>query len=258
MGFFKKLFGGKKETSTNVNENVKTSNIGENNVISLKKNDEKITISLSKKNVKSLTAEVKLVLDRSGSMSHLYRDGTVQRTLEKLASLAFRFDDNGKMETILFNHDFVDMPDVTMENLFTYGDENGFRNIADGGTNYAPPIMELIDQAKMGMFTFPVFVIFITDGENFDKTETMNALREASKYDIYFQFVGIGGSRFDFLESLDNLKGRNFDNAGFIAIPNLNKISDEDLYDKLLDEFVDNCKNNVIKGSGVQLIDLSK
>lgn len=259
MGFLKKLFGGKQEVAKEEVASSRVSSLDNNGVINLKKNDEKITISLSKKNVSNLTAEVKLILDRSGSMNRMYNDGTVQRVLEKLASLAFRFDDNGRMESLFFNSSFKEMPDVTTSNLFSYGKDNDFKNMACGGTNYAPPIKEIVRQAKNGEFTFPAFVIFITDGSCFDEEATRAAIREASNYDIYFQFVGIGGNDdFDFLKSLDNLSGRKFDNAGFIEIANIGRISDEDLYDQLLDEFVDNCKNGTLKGANVQKIDLSK
>jgi uncharacterized protein YegL len=258
MGFFDRLFGKKKEESPSFKlEPFSYPHSSEIEIFDLKKTNEKITISLAKKNVSNVVAEVKLVLDCSGSMEGLYGDGTVQQTIHRLAPLAFRFDDNGTMETMLFNTKLKEMPDITIENYFNYYDKN-LRNVVSGGTNYSNAISKITNEAKRGDYTFPVFVIFITDGDNGDKEETKKALIEASNYDIYFQFVGIGYDNLSFLKSLDNLRGRKFDNAGFIEIKDLSRISDEDLYEQLLDEFVDNCKNGVLKSAKVEIIDLSK
>lgn len=265
MGFFDKLFGKKKETPVNTQSppqargGVEVDNtLKKEEIFSLEKSNEVLTFSLAKKNVRQITAEVKMVLDRSGSMDDLYYDGTVQRTLERMATVAFKMDDNGIMETMLFNNSIKEMPDITIKNLFSYS-KNNLKNIAYGGTSYAPAIKELIKQAKNGEFTFPVFVIFITDGENDDREATRRALVEASNYEIYFQFVGIGTDcEFSFLKELDNLKGRKFDNAGFIEVKDLNKISDEQLYDELLNEFVDICKDGTLKTAKIEIMDLSK
>lgn len=260
MGFFDRIFGKKQpdnKAAATIGIQPGVSSIPEKEVISLAKSNEKITISLAKKNVSNLVAEVKMVLDCSGSMSGLYDDGTVQKTIERLAPLAFRFDDNGVMETMLFDHRLHEMPDITVENYSKYY-RNNLRNLNYGGTCYAPAINALVEQARRGEFSYPVFVIFITDGDNSDKEETRKALREASQYEIYFQFVGIGGESFNFLKEVDNLSGRKFDNAGFIEIENLNKVSDEKLYDQLLDEFVDICKDGTLKTAKVEVIDLSK
>lgn len=50
-------------------------------------------------------ARVFVVLDRSGSMGHLYRNGAVQDVLTRLLPLALRFDDNGELEVYVFNRE---------------------------------------------------------------------------------------------------------------------------------------------------------
>lgn len=255
MGFFDMLFGKKKERVTK-NE-VFTTPIfdvskGSDVIIDLKKRNEKITISLKKKHVEAITAEVKLVLDKSGSMDSLYRNGVVQRTVERIIPLAMRFDDDGTMQTVAFSNSLYEAPDLHLGNLKGYVTRYLTSKVG-GGTYYESSIRKFIAEAKNGEYKFPAFVIFITDGENFDKLETERALIEASNYDIYFQFIGIGYQKFDFLNKLDNLRGRKFDNAGFIAINDLDRISDEDLYDKLLDEFIDINKNGVLKSAKIKL-----
>jgi hypothetical protein len=83
----------------------------------------------------------------------------------------------------------------------------------------------------------PVYVIFITDGDCDDHSNSEKALKEASKHGIFFQFVGIGKENFPFLQKLDNMPGREIDNANFFSIENLNAMKDEEMYSKLLNEF---------------------
>ena len=49
--------------------------------------------------------------------------------------------------------------------------------------------------------------------------------------------VGIGNEQFIFLKALDELPGRVVDNANFFEVKQINTISDEQLYNQLLQEF---------------------
>ena len=59
-------------------------------------------VCLTKSPLSGLTSRVGLVLDYSGSMSELYRNGTVQAVIEKILPVAMEFDDNGTMEVWIF------------------------------------------------------------------------------------------------------------------------------------------------------------
>jgi hypothetical protein len=83
----------------------------------------------------------------------------------------------------------------------------------------------------------PTLVFFMTDGANFDAHETERVIREASKQGIFWQFIGIGGASFPFLEQLDDLQGRFLDNADFTAIRDVMGVSDEKLFEAVLKEF---------------------
>lgn len=85
----------------------------------------------------------------------------------------------------------------------------------------------------------PVFVIFITDGDTNteDRSTTENFLRTSSNYGIFFHFIGIGSSRFSFLDGLDNLSGRLLDNASFSKINDLEKLTDAQLYQDMMKEY---------------------
>ena len=83
----------------------------------------------------------------------------------------------------------------------------------------------------------PIYVIFITDGETFDKKESEAQLKDASMEPIFWKFVGVGKEKFEFLQKLDDLSGRFIDNADFVQIENIDTLPDGQLYEMLLQEY---------------------
>lgn len=266
MGFFSKLFGNK-NTNINTNTNTSTStsvsttrnnnnyqkeDFNSSNSIKLTLTKEeslkKLTlrkesinkICLKKKELTDLTARVAVVMDYSGSMDTLYRNGTVQSVLERLLPLALKFDDNGELETWIFESRFKRLKDININNYYDYiKNEDILKKYDMGGTNYAPVMRDVLNKytKEDPSDTVPTLVLFLTDGDNFDKKQTEEVIKKASKYPIFWQFVGLGNSRYSFLESLDEMEGRYIDNANFFAVNNINKISDDELYSKLLNEY---------------------
>lgn len=262
MGFFSKLFGNKNNNNTNNNDSNKnnyqkenfnstssTSSINSSKPTlekeeSLKKltlRKESINkICLKKKELTDLTARVAVVMDYSGSMDTLYRNGTVQSVLERLLPLALKFDDNGELETWIFESRFKRLKDININNYYDYiKNEDILKKYDMGGTNYAPVMRDVLNKytKEDPSDTVPTLVLFLTDGDNFDKKQTEEVIKKASKHPIFWQFVGLGNSRYSFLESLDEMEGRYIDNANFFAVNNINKISDDELYSKLLNEY---------------------
>lgn len=207
-------------------------------------------------------AEVILVLDISGSMKDLYESGEVQKLIERILPIALEFDDNNSVELFLF-HDsaYQHGTNITMQNVAGFVKREIMGNYPYGGTSYAPVINMIAGNkpAPKPGFSFsrifssasstsssstvvktPKYVIFITDGDNNDKSAAEQAIKDASGMPIFFQFVGIGNSAtFEFLEKLDTMPGRVIDNANFFQANDLDYLSDEDLYNKLLAEFPD-------------------
>ena len=256
MGIFDKLFGGNKKSSQSTNQSFNTSptkSFSGNGLSSLNlSKEESLTqlnlrkdmissLCLEKKELNSLTARVAVVMDYSGSMENLYRNGTVQSLLDRLLPVAMQFDDNGEMEVWLFDNTYRRIKDISLENYYDYiNNERLLRKYDMGGTQYAPVINDVVKKYTKEMPSdLPTLVLFITDGDNFDsdKPYATKAIREASKYPIFWQFVGIGSSYFDYLEQLDEMEGRYVDNANFFSINDLNSISDEELYQRLLGEY---------------------
>lgn len=221
-------------------------------------------VSLEKRNLDAHTAQVALVMDISGSMSGMFSKGTVQAVIEQVLGLAINFDDNSAIDVFAFGKRAHDLGELTPERFEGAADwilkETGF----EGGTNYGPAVESVM--AHYGYMTaerveskgflgrtkekvetrwneppqgapLPVYVLFVTDGDNFDKANAERIVREAARYPVFFQFVGIGGGRFGFLEQLDDLSGRFLDNADFFEVDDPTTIAADRLYDLMTAEY---------------------
>jgi len=206
----------------------------------------KASVSLAKHKLDTVEARVAFVLDASGSMTGQFKKGHVQSVLDRIAVLSVQFDDDGTMDVWGFAERHKKYPDVTLDNLDGYiaaiqntGKRSAWEILPGlGGTNNEPPVMnEVIDYFKDS--TLPVFVVCITDGGISKTREIKEAIRRSANYPVFWKFVGLGGSNYGILERLDTFSDRRVDNSNFFAIDNFAHIKDEELYEKLLEEFKD-------------------
>lgn len=232
--------------------------------LSLSKREEKFALSLSKKSITKIIACVGCAFDVSGSMDNEYRDGLMTEFCARLMPLGLRFDDNGEIDNWAFDSGVYDLGPITKDNYETYI-QSTVQPLVGGSTNFAPMLRSVYDHyfkgrtetktnvVKKGFFGFgsktetetitheaaagdkPVYFLVQTDGENYDKSETERLLAQLEKTSIYIQFVGIGtDTTFQFIKDM----GDKFSNVGFFHVPNLSKISDDELYANLInDEF---------------------
>ena len=237
MGFLDKAFG---KSGNSVNGDKRQ-------VIDINESKEKLNnvlVNLSKKSKVDLTkhaARVALAMDYSLSMNNLFSNGSVQKIISRLLPIALKFDDNGELESWLFSNGTERLNAVSEDNYKDYVNKimkKAHMNM--GGTNYAPVLKEMVTYYKdIEPSEIPAFIIFITDGENSDTFATNAVIKELSEYNIFVQFIGIGDEDFDYLKSLDDMKGRKHDNTGFTAVKDMNKMSDEQLYTEILRQYKD-------------------
>lgn len=198
-----------------------------------------VQITLEKKKLTEVTARVGIVLDITGSMRNLYNNGTVQEVVERILAVACKFDDNHSLDVWVYDTEFSRLPPVTEQELGRYVFTHIMNNntIHKFGRNNEPPVMEDIIRkyTEEEPDSTPVLIIFINDGGVVKSTK--NVIMSSSVQPIFWQFVGIGNSDFEVLKQLDSMKGRLVDNANFIHLDRIDKVSDEVLYDQLLNEF---------------------
>ena len=191
-----------------------------------------------KTNMANHTARVALAMDYSGSMGNLFANGAVQDVVTRLLPIALKFDDNGELESWLFSNGQERLEAVTASNYENYVKNVMMRaRMSMGGTEYSPVLRDIVKCYK-NSGNIPAFVMFITDGDNWDAYETDEIIRELSNYNMFVQFVGIGtATDFAYLKKLDNLSGRKHDNTGFIAVKDMNKMNDQQLYTEMLRQY---------------------
>lgn len=202
--------------------------------ISLAKLTAKTHIQVAGLNLNS--AQVVVVLDASKSMHAQYKDGRIQNLLERLTGLAMALDKDQSFELYLFGSEVAKLPALDGESVAGYVDREimGKYRI-NQSTNYAPAIAR-IHKDYFGSKD-PVLVVFITDGDATDKKQTEKVITQVCTQNYYFQFCGVGGERFAFLEKLDTLKNRPIDNTGFFAAQTLEGLTDEAFFSSLLEEY---------------------
>ncbi|KZZ83195.1 vWA domain-containing protein [Bacillus sp. SJS] len=202
----------------------------------MKKN---VQIVLEKKQLAGVTARVGLVLDISGSMRKLYKNGTVQKVVERILAVASQFDDDGMLDVWVYDNEFARLKPVTERDFNGYVENVILSDslIHKFGRNDEPPVMEDVIRKYTSEESSkePAFIVFINDGGC--KKTIKKPVVESSNQPIFWQFVGIGDSNFEVLENLDSMEGRYIDNASFFHIQDAETVTDEELYSQLLDEF---------------------
>jgi stress response protein SCP2 len=216
----------------------------------------KAAISLEKKKLDKIVARVGLVLDASGSMSNQYASGRVQEVVDRILPLAVHFDDDGSLDCWAFAEKAKELTPVTLKNEQNYvktewGGWQKWMKSLNASINYEPEVMREV-MKKYGISSWdkirsslggqspsdlPAYVIFLSDGGVGSDAEIADLLIQSSKMPIFWQFVGIGGSNYGILERFDKMSGRYVDNCNFFALDDLHSISDQELYDRLLNEF---------------------
>ncbi|MEH0543714.1 VWA domain-containing protein [Streptomyces sp. B21-105] len=201
-------------------------------------------VSLAKHGLDGQRAAVYLVVDYSGSMKPYYRDGSVQALADRVLGLSAHLDDDGRVPVVFFSTDVDAVTDIALDDHCGRVDRIVACLGHMGKTSYHLAMDAVIDHYLDSGAREPALVVFQTDGGPINKLAAERYLCKASKLPLFWQFIGFGdrGSKqFDFLRKLDELPvpaKRAVDNAGFFhAGPDPRKVSDADLYDRLVSEF---------------------
>lgn len=201
----------------------------------------KAQVSLEKAQLTEVQARVILVLDASGSMNSQYAKGRVQEVVNRLLPLAVHFDDDGALECWAFAAKPQKLTPVTLANHknFIDTDSDGWRkwNVGQRINNEPKVIEQVIEHCAASKERTPTYVLFISDRGIQENRTITRLMIEAAHLPIFWQYVGIGGHGYGILEQLDTLSGRIVDNCGFFALDDLHNMSEEQLYDRLMEDF---------------------
>lgn len=213
--------------------------------------------SLDKSGLNGTKAKVALVLDYSGSMSQQYRSGAMQRLAEKVLALGVNLDDDGAIDFFVFDSSAAYLGELSLDN-YQGGVDRLTGNRRMGTTDYAGAFRAVNQhffpgsggEQKKGLFgglrkpqptggpaNEPVYALFLTDGVPDNKAEAVRAITEVSTSPIFWKFLSIGRDSIEFLEKLDDLNDRFVDNADYQPVGDVDRISDQELFDKMMEEY---------------------
>lgn len=220
-------------------------------------NLEKVQFVLEKREINNIPCNVEFGIDASPSAVWLYENGTIKNVFDRIYTIAMAVDVDKKLGVHVFGENVKTLPEITESNVATYFNKLVYplrRNF--NGTRYAPVIAAIkssieSETASGSLFGKvktlfgggkqaagnipPVLGIIITDGQNQDRDDAERVLKESQNLNIYWLLVGIGSpSEFKFIREM----GAKYPNVGCVEFLDITKISEEDLYDQLLnDEF---------------------
>lgn len=207
--------------------------------VDLAKKFDKVGISLSKRGLEGIRAEVSVYLDYSGSMGNDYRNGTVQALVDRTLAFGLQVDGDGSIPVIRFGSQLFDPVEVTVANHASVMPE--LTSGSMGYTNLAVALEHLLAQARETDTI--LYAAIITDGDPYlpgdggQVARCTRLVKELAAYPVFLKFLSI--QPVDYLDELDDIPAgqRLVDNCDAKDVPDPAQIPDLVFADIMTDEW---------------------
>lgn len=207
-----------------------------NGGVTLRKKTEAVAVSLRKRDMSGIRAQVMVVLDHSGSMSYDYENGKVQDLVDRFLAFGLTVDVDGEVPVVPFDSSVKSTVNVNMSNYQGVVAREIYKPYEMGGTNLTAALEKVRDEAKKT--DAPLFVAVVTDGEPNDRSSAREIVKDLARYPVFIKFLAV--QKVNFLEELDDLDNsvRLLDNVDTKEYPgNLSSVSDEQFAEDMTDEW---------------------
>ncbi len=202
--------------------------------LSLRKKTEAVTVSLRKRDMSGIRAQVMVILDHSGSMSSDYRNGKVQDLVDRFLAFGLSVDVDGEIPVVPFDSRVKPAVNINMSNYQGVVERDIFDYYNMGGTNLTAALEVVREEAKKT--DMPLFVAVITDGDPNDKRTARELVKDLSRYPVFIKFLAV--QNVPFLDELDDMTDseRLLDNVDTKSYTN-GTVTDEQFAEDMTDEW---------------------
>ncbi|WP_406290357.1 VWA domain-containing protein [Embleya sp. NBC_00896] len=226
--------------------------------------DREVAAWLRRRGLAGIRGRIVMVLDGSGSMNDLYKNGVVARTVERLASVAARLDTREVLDVWAFADRQVPLPPLYVPGIadwLPHVHPGGILSWSVGigcGTDAVGMVRTILDRHVPPPGGLPVLVVFLSDGA-IDVREVEQLVRDTANRPAFWQFVQVCPDLSFYRSDAEHqervLAETNFlvrhivrrqlrhasrpesGNVGSFAEEDLDALTDEQLYERLVDGF---------------------
>ena len=188
-------------------------------------------------NLAQCRARIVLVIEASQQTAQYFSNGSMQNLITKVRPLAMQFSDNAQLEYWLYGS--------RPKKMFPIGERNYASAIPNDwgslmwslGENKSETTAMTEVLSSCQPFNMPSYILFITSGNIPLNSQIEQMVVSSSQFPVFWQFLGMGNSRYGVFENITNLPGSTVCNAKFAAISGFSQNSTPELYKFLLSDF---------------------
>ncbi len=215
---------------------VSLAKVEEKGGVDLRKKTEAVAVSLKKRNIEGIRAQVVVILDHSGSMNADYRDHKVQELVDRFLGFALTVDIDGSVPVIPFDSRVHNATEVTLENYHNVVQDKIWKPNQMGSTDLTAALKELQKIAEKT--DAPIFCVIVTDGAPNDQHSATEMVCKLAGYPVFIKFLAV--QKVYYLEQLDDLSNddRLLDNVNTKEyLQPLSQVTDTQFAEDMADEW---------------------